>query len=214
MKWLIACVCVLASGCFFTNFHSPRANKSGEVTGGLHGAVIGPAESDGFGTGAATIRVGTDIGEFGGTISGLNIEGSYKAELTDSDGATHVSLVAGIADYLFVFPEANFGILAGQDLGPITPYVGYRQHLFTAGLLVGHYIGGLEVRLSDSIAIMAEANYNDLFSGTSDDGDDDDLFEAFNIAVFSVGIVFGNNRRGPEPAPVQPPSGAGPPGAR
>jgi hypothetical protein len=210
MKWLVACLCVFGTGCFFTSFHSPRANKSGEVTGGLHGVGVAVDEStEGIGTVAGTIRVGTEVGEFGGTISGFNIEGSFKVPLTSRDGSTHISLLAGIADYMFIFPEANFGILAGQDLGPLTPYVGYRQHLFTAGLAVGHYVGGLEIRLSEDIALMAEANYNDLFSGASD-GDDDDLFDVFNVAVFSVGIVFGPHGRGPEEAPQQ--NVIGPPG--
>ena len=211
MKWLLACLCLFGSGCLFTNFHSPRANNPGEVTGGLHGAAVATDQTDGVATGAATIRVGTQIGEFGGSVSGFNIEGSYKVPLTSRDGSTHVSILAGIADYLFVFPEGNIGVLAGQDLGPVTPYVGYRQHLFAAGFFVGHYIGGLELRLTDHIALMAEANYNDLFSGSTE-GDDDSLFDAFNVAVFSLGVVFGNNRRGPEEPPA--PSGTGPPGGR
>ncbi|MFN0248316.1 MAG: hypothetical protein ACKV2T_15605 [Kofleriaceae bacterium] len=211
---LLAIHGLFTTGCFFTNFQSPRANKAGEITFGVHGAGVLVDGTDGGGTGAATIRVGTSIGEVGGTFTGFGAEATFKVPITDPDGATHVALLGGVGTYLFVFPEINAGLLVGQDVGPVTPYIGYRQHAFAAGLHVGHVIGGVELRVSDSVAILAEANYTNLFAGVSDE---DSLLDAFNVPVVSLGLVFGNTRRPSEPTPpgvnaAPLPPTSGPPG--
>ncbi len=220
MLKLLPCVLLLTSGCFFTNYHSPRANKAGEVTGGIHVAGVIDTTSDdedgpeGVGTIAGTVRVGTDFGEIGGALSAFSGEVSLKVPLTPQDGALHISLLGTIGSYLLIFPEATVGALAGHDFGPLTPYLGYRQHIFAGGFFVGHMIGGIELRVSEYLSFMVEGNYNTLFSGTlneDEDGIAKTVFDAFDVPVFSIGINFGRTRS--TEVDQLPPPTSGPPGA-
>lgn len=208
---ILATFSLLATGCLFTSLQSPRTHKNGEVSGGLHFAtVVADEETSDFGIVVGTARIGTPYGELGGSLSSLGFDGSYKYPLTDQDGSTHISMIAGAGALLFVLPYANAGLLVGQDLGPFTAYVGYRQYVLTEGLYSGDMIGGVELTVFKEISIMAEVNYNYLY--TSDANADQDLIDAFDVPVVSIGLNFGSGRKRPKSAgalpPIQPPSPA------
>lgn len=203
---LLALLTLLSTGCLFTSLHSPRAHRDGEFSIGGHIAAVADSNdtTDGSYIAVGTVRVGTSVGEIGANFSVFGADLSLKVPLISEDGATHLAAIGGIGDYLFIFPEANLGLLLGQEVGPLMPYVGYRQHVFAAGLVTGDAISGLELRVTENVSLVAEVNYNFLFTG---DDDDDDLLGAFDIPVVSIGLTIGNGRAPPDEAPL---SGAGP----
>ncbi len=206
----LAVLAALAPACVHTSLHSPRALTENESTAGVHLATFSPDNNDDDesdvvgGLIIGTIRKGTSVGEFGGNFGLLGMEGSYKYPLTDNRGTTHVSLIGSVGLWGYIVPEASVGLLAGQDLGPLTLYGGFRQYV-VAGLEINgegegtipasNAIAGIEIRMGN-VALQSEMNYN--FVGNGADSDSD---LQFNVPIFTVGLVFGKTR---QPRPVEP----------
>ena len=160
---------------------------------GIYGANWSPNDADaGYGAGAKL--------QFGDTVA-LELRGSYFQDLSDDVDSI------GLDVDLEVLPlEVGLVIKIPTD-SAITPYIGggggYYQMEVTAENILGHSetididdeigwygVGGLEIAISEGVAIFGEAQYRKV-EATAQGDDVDEIEEDVEIDLTGIGFNAG-----------------------
>lgn len=196
-RTLAAATAVLTSGCISHSLHSPRPLDSGEVQLGVHvgSAAAVATEEAGDSVEVAGLTL-TGTGRFGlgnrfelGVDAGtLGASAAAKYGFFEHDDPLQVSVLGSVGAYVWSVFDASVAGLVGYTLGDVvTPYVGYRQHVYVAGAALWAYrvIAGVEFEFGSGVGLMLEANLaQPVDFGT--DGDDDAVLL---LVAFSGGLT-------------------------
>lgn len=199
-RLLLLATPAFAMGCISHSMHSPRPVAEGEVQLGGHvGSAVGIASDDDSeataisgvtltGTGRIGLGSGLEVGIDAGT---LGAEAAIKYGFRDHDDPLQVSLLASVGAYGWAIFDGSVGALAGYTFGEVvTPYVGYRQHVYILGAAYWTYavIGGIELELGHGVGLLLEANLAELVNIDVDDEEGEDA--TFALVSFSGGLTY------------------------